>query len=86
MSLLTKSKTKKQTNQQTNKKTSNEDRVTSSRFQLKSRQKHSTAILAIFFKTQVKLIEVNKNFIRLQVVELLVLFLFIDYILKLYNM
>ena len=35
---------------------------------------------------QVKLTEVNKNFIHLQVFELLVLFLFIDYILKLYNM
>lgn len=53
---------------------------------MKSRQKHSTAILVIFFKMQVKLTEVNKNFINLQVVELLVLFLFTDYILKLYNM
>lgn len=35
---------------------------------------------------QIKLTEVNKNFIHLQVVELLVLFLSVDYILKLDNM
>lgn len=55
MSLVTMSKTNKQTNQQTNKKISNEDRVRSTTFQLKSRQKHSTAILVIFFNMQVKL-------------------------------
>lgn len=64
MSLLTMSKTNEQTNQQTNKKTSNEDRIRSTTFQLKSRQKHSTAILVIFFKMQVKLTEVNKSFIH----------------------
>lgn len=64
MSLVTMSKTNKQTNQQTNKKISNEDRVRSTTFQLKSRQKHSTAILVIFFNMQVKLTEVNTSFIH----------------------
>ena len=58
------SKTNKQTNQQTNKKISNEDRVRSTTFQLKSRQKHSTVILVIFFNMQVKLTEVNTSFIH----------------------
>ena len=58
------SKTNKQTNQQTNKKIINEDRVKSTTFQLKSRQKHSTVILVIFFNMQVKLTEVNTSFIH----------------------
>ena len=58
------SKTNKQTNQQTNKKISNEDRVRSTTFQLKSRQKHSTVILVIFVNMQVKLTEVNTSFIH----------------------
>ena len=58
------SKTNKQTNQQTNKKIINEDRVRSTTFQLKSRQKHSTVILVIFFNMQVKLTEVNTSFIH----------------------
>ena len=64
MSLVTMSKTNKQTNQQTNKKISNEDRVRSTTFQLKSRQKHSTVILVIFVNMQVKLTEVNTSFIH----------------------
>ena len=64
MSLVTMSKINKQTNQQTNKKISNEDRVRSTTFQLKSRQKHSTVILVIFVNMQVKLTEVNTSFIH----------------------
>lgn len=85
MSLLTKSKTNKRTYKLT-KKPVTKTELDPALLQLKSRQKHSTAILTIFFKMQIKLTEVNKNFIHLQVVELLVLFLSIDYILKLDNM